>query len=280
MTAGQVYSDEIGVDEELVIHFESSGAGPRTVLLVPGWTMSTRVFPRQLCFFEHSPDYRFVTYDPRGHGLSTNTPGGHHYEQHGRDLHAFIEALKLDDIVLGGWSFGVLDALAYVDQFGAGKLSGLIMLDGAPKARGVDNTTEWVSYRYDDADGREEFFTLGPLRDRAATNVEFAEWMLEDASERNIGWVCEITNQTSNEVAALLNAAGAFLDYSDVLKHLGESLPLLYVVSEELRDAVESWRLGNTPAAEVAAFGKHLMFWERPDEFNGVLDRYLRTIPS
>ena len=279
MSSTEWRSANIRIDDELNIYLEESGQGDRVVLFIPGWTMSTQVFSAQLSHFENSGDYRFITYDPRGHGLSTNTAGGHFYEQHGRDLHLLIEALNLDEIVLSGWSFGVLDALAYVAQFGAGKLAGLIMLDGAPKARGIDNTKQWVSYSYDDADGREEFFTLGPLRDRDATNDEFARWMLEDPSEANIKWVCDITNQTRAEVAALLNATGAFLDYSELLKQLNDVLPLLYVVSEELETVVSAWSAEHTPAAQVEAFGKHLMFWERAKQFNAVLDRYLATIP-
>ena len=279
MTRDAIPSDKIRIDDELSIYYQSSGQGSRTLLFIPGWTMSTRVFEHQLSYFADSTDARFITYDPRSHGLSTDTAGGHYYEQHGRDLHAFIEALALDDIVLAGWSFGVLDALAYVSQFGSDKLCGFIMLDGSPKSRGLDNETEWVSYRYDDADQREEFFTMGPLRDRSATNIEFAHWMLEDTSQANVDWVCEITSQTRNEVAALLNATGAFLDYSSALRQLDESVPLLHIVSEVLREAVQNWSSQNTPNAQVAAFGKHLMFWERAGEFNQVLSNYLRAMP-
>ncbi len=34
----------------------------------------------------------------------------------------------------------------------------------------------------------------------------------------------------------------------------------------------------NTPAAEVVALGKHMMFWERQEEFNRILDRFLMTV--
>ena len=271
-------SRAVKIDDELTLHVESAGTEKQAVMLVPSWAMTTEVFSRQLSYFEDHPHYRFITYDPRSHGRSTDTPGGHYYEQHGRDLHALVETLELDDFVLGGWSFGVLDVLSYVDQFGSGKLSGLIMLDGSPKSRGTNNTEEWVSYRYDDADGREEFFTIGPLRDRAGTNEEFAKWMLEETSRANMEWVAGITNQTRDEVAALLNAAGAFLDYSDVLIELNDVVPLLYVVSEAVKAPVQQWSRQNTPKAQVIARGKHLMFWERAAEFNAGLEQFLESV--
>ena len=68
--------------------------------------------------------------------LSSKTEGGHDYRQHGRDLHAFIEALQLEDIILGGWSFGCLATLAYIHQYGADRLGGFVMLDGTTACNG------------------------------------------------------------------------------------------------------------------------------------------------
>ncbi|MFT7675780.1 MAG: non-heme chloroperoxidase, partial [Gammaproteobacteria bacterium] len=117
-------------------------------------------------------------------------------EQHGKDLHRYIEALSLQKIILGGWSFGCLATLSYVNQFGADRLAGFIMLDGPPRATGHDNETEWVTYRYDDADQNQLFFTCGRLREPEKTNQEFALWMLEGKTEEAINWVLEITRQT------------------------------------------------------------------------------------
>ena len=265
----------IKIDGDLTIHYEQAGQGDITVLLVPGWTMSTRVFERQLEFFRDSEQIRFISYDPRAQGLSSKTDGGHVYQQHGRDLHAFIEALQLDNIVLGGWSFGCLEALAYVSQFGAERLSGFIMIDGPPRAVGADKEREWVTYRHDDADGSQAFYTLGRLQDPEATNREFAEWMLEDKSEANIQWVLDITRQTPDNAAVLLNATAIFLDYRAALAGLEAKLPLWYLVRDGRDQVVAEWAHNNTPSASVDAFGEHLMFWERADRFNQALAEFV-----
>ncbi len=269
----------VRVDPELELCYEVAGRGARTLVFIPGWTMTTSVFERQLSHFANSSEFRFLTYDPRAHGRSTATRGGHHYEQHGRDLNGLIKNLALTDIVLCGWSYGVLDMLAYIDQFGSRRGSGVIVLDGAPTPRGPDNQHQWHAFRHDDADGMEEFFTLEPLRDRAAMNTKFASWMLEDQSPENIAWVCEMTNHTSDEIAGLLNAAGAFLDYEPLLATLSASLPVWLVVSKVLEAPVIRWRDSSAPNARVSAFGKHLMFWERADEFNRLLEEFLATVP-
>lgn len=266
------------LSEELVVHYESAGNGDTTVLFVPGWTMTSEVFTEQLAFFRDSPRYRFVTYDPRAHGRSSPSGSGHFFEQHGRDLHAFMETLALDNVMLGGWSAACLTVLSYIEQYGSARLSGLILIDGAPRWRGPDNHAYWVNYRYDDADGFEEMFTMGPLRDRAGFNRKLAEWMLEDASPERVAWINEVTNQTPDAVAALLNASGCFLDYRDTLAGLDGSLPLLYVVREAKQDVVADWARAHTPSARVEAFGHHMMFYERADRFNEVLMEFLAPI--
>ena len=245
--------------------------GDQVILLLPGWTMSTRVFERQFEYFADSQRYRFISLDPRAHGLSSKTADGHYYEQHGRDLAAFIDALELDHMVLGGWSFGCLAVLSYVNQFGSDRLRGLIMLDGPPRAAAADNQREWVTYRYDDADGSAEFYTLGRLRNAADNNRAFAAWMLENRSEENIRWVLEITEQTPDSAAALLNASSLYLDYEADLRTLEGRIPLWYLLRESQLQVAADWARVNTPSARVQAFGEHLMFWEQAEKFNAAL---------
>jgi len=264
------------IDDELTIHYEESGRGKIPVLFLPGWTMSTKVFERQLADFKESNEYRFITFDPRAHGLSSKTQEGHFYEQHGSDICAFIEKLGLENIVIAGWSFATLAVLAYVHQYGAKRLSGLIMLDGPPRAIGEDNKQEWVTYRYDDADAMQAFYTMGRLRNREIANREFAQWMLENKSSENIRWVLDITNQTPDTAAALLNATANFLDFREDLIALDGKIPLLYVVRNEIGELVSDWASRYTPTAQVCTLGEHLMFWERSDEFNQVLVEFLK----
>ena len=268
----------VQIDENLSIHYEISGSGDIDILLLPGWTMSTEVFQRQLAYFENSNEFRFITLDPRAHGQSSKTEDGHFYEQHGRDLNAFIEQLKLDKLILGGWSFGTLAILSYIHQFGSERLSALMMLDGPPRAASHDSERDWVSYQYDDADGRQALFTLGKLREPEETNREFAKWMLEDQSEANIDWLVGITQQTPNNAAALLNATSVFLDYENDLIALEGQLPLCYIMRAELRTKVNQWRNRHTPSAEIHAFGEHLMFWEKAEQFNRILENFGRKV--
>ena len=271
-----VINGHVQIDEQLSIYYQQAGQGDRVVLLLPGWTMSTAVFGRQFEYFEQSEEFRFISFDPRAHGRSSKTTNGHNYEQHGRDLHEFVNALQLDRFILGGWSFGTLATLAYVNQFGADRLTGFIMLDGPPRATAEDNQADWATYRYDDADGGQRLYSERRLSDPESANREFAAWMLEDKSEQNIRWLLDITEQTPDEVATSLNQASILLDYRDDLCALDGKIPLCYLVRAEQQKLAADWARINTPSARVTGFGEHLMFWERADEFNRQLTEFAR----
>ena len=268
-------SGYVEISDHLSLYYEEAGDGQIPVILIPGWTLSTQVFERQLDYYDKSSKYRVISYDPRGQGLSTKTVDGHTYHHHGHDLKIFMEELKLKNVVLAGHSYGLLDLLAYVHIAGIRNIRGVVVIDGFPTGIGEDNNKDFVWYSRDDADGLREWFTMTPLMNRQKYNIEFAQWMLEDATDENIKWIDRISSQTSNTVAALLNETGAYADYENELIFLGEKIPLLYVMQEEWKVKTENWVSKNTPAAEVYFMGKHLMFWERAAQFNKLLDDFL-----
>lgn len=271
-------AETIAVSDDLTIYYETAGQGERTILFVPGWGMSSAVFERQLAHFEGSTDVRVIAYDPRGQGQSSKTEGGHHYDQRGADLHALIETLDLENIVLVGWSFGVLDQFAYISQQGTGKLDAVVIVDGTVKTVGKDNTKDWVWYSKTDADGFRQWYTMAPLTDRAGFNSAFAEWMLEDPSSSNLEWVSKISNQTTGATLALLNETASYADYTEALNTLDDTLPLLIIAREEWQSVVEGYATVNLPSAEVEAFGKHMMFWDQADRFNKTLKRFVEGL--
>jgi len=271
-------SKYVQISDDVRIRYRTAGNGTQVILLVPGWTMSCDVFERQFEHFEGSSTYTMISFDPRSQGLTTHTSEGNYYEQHGRDLHAFIEKLGLDNIVLGGWSAGVFDIMAYVHQFGSSKIKGLVVIDGSPIGTGVSKETEWVWYSRDDADGFRESLTQGPLLDRVKMNDEFARWMVEEPTPEYLVWVDEIMGQTSDGIAALLNESSAYQNYGEDLKKLEGQKSLLYFVRDEWGQVARNWAANSTPSATVIAFGKHMAFWEHADHFNEALDEFLKEI--
>lgn len=274
-----VMAEEVMINNDLTLHFEQTGSGNTTIIFIPGWMMSTAVFERQLAHFKGSTQYRALTYDPRGQGQSSKPVEGHTYQQHARDLAQLIDKLGLNNIILAGWSYGVTEQLAYINQFGVEKIKGMIMIDTGPDIAG-QSYEEWVWYLNNDADGYSRSFTEGIIENRDKVITTFCQWMLEKPTAENVAWVSAIAKQTSSSVAAITNATGFYQDYSDDLKALEGKVPLLYVVRSENKAVANQWIQANTPSATAVYMGKHMMFWERAERFNRVVDDFLFALDN
>jgi len=272
-------AEEVKLNEDLTIYYEQVGSGDTTIIFIPGWMMSTEVFKHQLAHFKGSTKYRALAYDPRGQGKSSKPIEGHTYQQHARDLALMLEKLGLDKVILAGWSYGVTEQLAYLNQFGAKKIKAMIMIDTGPDVSGASRD-EWIWYLNNDSDGYAQSFTVGIIEDRENVVREFSKWMLENPTPENVAWLSKIASNTSSSVASIQNATGFYLDYSKDLIALDGKIPLLYVVRDEIREVADKWIKSNTPSATAVYMGKHMMFWERAEEFNKAVDEFISTVDT
>jgi pimeloyl-ACP methyl ester carboxylesterase len=234
------------------------------------------VFERQLSHFANSSEFTAISYDPRGQGRSSKPLDGHYYVQRGRDLAALMAALGLDKVILAGWSYGVLDMLAYVREFGVGKIRAAVVIDGAPRGLGADPATEWVW------ESPEQHIAgnsvLRTLEDRARVNRGLAEMCLESTDEKELRWLEAIIDETPDSIAALINEAAIYSDYEAELDELCRERPTLMLCREEWRAVVTAWIEAHAVPAQSEFFGKHMMFWDRAEQFNARVDRFLSEV--
>ena len=277
--AGEYEHSSLKVSNDLSLYYETTGKGEIPIVFVPGWTMSSAVFERQRDHFVDSDRFRYYAYDPRGQGQSSKPMDGYTYDQHGRDLKAFLDGLGLKQVVLVGWSFGVLKVTSYIDQFGSGNLRALVLIDGTPKTTGKDSTKDWAWVGDDNWLSNNEAYTTELLTEKREENMkEFSEWMLEKPTPEQVNWSTDISLQTPGWIAALTNATANNADYEDALKALDPELPLLFVMGEEhWHPVVDQWIATNKPTAKSVTIGRHLMFWQRSEEFNNELDKFLSS---
>jgi microsomal epoxide hydrolase len=106
---------------------EGAAAAKHPLVLIPGWRLTTAIWSRQVATF--SQERRVIVVDPRSQGDSTKTSDGDTPEQRARDLDAVLKHLKVQSFVLLGWSQGVQDVAAYVQQFGTQSLAGIVLVD-------------------------------------------------------------------------------------------------------------------------------------------------------
>lgn len=112
------------------LHYLEAGSPARpTLVLVPGWTMPAWIWGPQITAF--SRNYRVIAFDPRGQGLSEVAPSGYQHVRRGQDIADLIEAAGARQVVVVGWSLGVLDTLAYVHEQGDRRIAGLVLVDNS-----------------------------------------------------------------------------------------------------------------------------------------------------
>lgn len=254
-----------------------SGQG-RPLVLIPGWTCTADFFVHQLTGL--AEEFEVIAYDPRGHGGSTKALTGNTYTARGADLDGLLRALDLHDVALGGWSFGVLDALCYTRDVGLDRVSELLLIDEPPKvpADPLDDT-EWgeallshdgiVAFLQAMVNGREEFWT------------EYAVYMLglpEDtaADHPDIARIVELGLRTPEHVAVSTGADGLTSDLSEAAQAAAEQVPTLVLVREDWADQARAWTAANLPTAQFATMPTHMGFVVDPDGVNATIREFLR----
>ncbi|MDH4134744.1 MAG: alpha/beta hydrolase, partial [Gammaproteobacteria bacterium] len=107
------------------LHYTVTGEGPPMVF-VPGWTMPAWIFASQIEYF--SDTHRVIAFDPRSQGESAIAKTGHEPRRRARDIAELIKKEKLKDVMLVGWSLGVIDSLAYTHYHGSRDLAALVLI--------------------------------------------------------------------------------------------------------------------------------------------------------
>lgn len=266
--------DYVSVDSvhDVSLHYEQAGAGPQVVVFVPGWTMTTQFFKHQLAHYTGSKSVRFITYDPRAHGRSTKTVEGANYAAHAADLKAFIDALDLENIVLGGWSWGGVTVYEYLDAYGTDKLAGVILMDQTPRPLPLDEDS-WTDGGNDVA---HEFFRSF-VTDRIGAVKEFIPWMYtKGVSKADAAWMLEDSMLTPTTVASLLLYDGWMVDHRDTIKKV--TIPQLHVVRADQQTYAEAYLKTHVPNAQRVFMGGHGQFFDHAESFNAKLDAFLAKL--
>lgn len=256
----------VDAEDGAKIHYHEAGKGP-ALLFVPGWTMTADIWEAQIAHFAKTR--RVVAIDPRGQGDSSKAAEGLYPAARARDIKAVVDALKLSPVVLVGWSMGVPETLAFVDQFGTNDLAGVVLVDGIaggdwdPKISPLMIT-----------------WTGGFLRDRAKQTDAFVRQMYktqqsEDYLKKVVSW----SLKTPTHVAVALFLGMMTSDLRPAMAKIDK--PALIAVApggiwdplyEQMHQAIAGSRLEKFEGAG------HALFVDQADRFNAALESFLATI--
>ncbi len=101
-----------------------------TVVFIHGWPLNNKIFEYQYNVF-YKNNIRCIGIDLRGFGKSDITTDGYCYEQLAQDVYEVVMKLRLDNIVLAGFSMGGAIAVKYASMYKNFKLKKLALLAAA-----------------------------------------------------------------------------------------------------------------------------------------------------
>jgi len=239
-------------------------AGPRdapAIVFVPGWTMPAWIFGPQITYF--SRQYHVIAFDPRGQGESDIAADGYNQDRRGQDIGELLQTLGPRQVVIVGWSLGVLDTLAFIHNSGDARIAGLVLVDNSvgenppprpePQPRGKRLTHD--EYMHD--------FVLAMFHTRQPAS-----------------YIDELT-------AATLRVpeydARALLDYPVPRSYWREAImstqkPVLYIVRPHLQGQADNLLL-DRPNTQIALFphAGHALFVDAAPHFDALVGRFLST---
>src|ERR1700745_1690781 len=110
ITVGQENTDDID------IYYEDHGTG-QPVVLIHGYPLNGHSWERQERVLLQA-GYRVITYDRRGFGRRSQPTVGYDYGTFPHDLDVLLDHLRLEDVVLAGFSMGTGEVTRYLGTFG------------------------------------------------------------------------------------------------------------------------------------------------------------------
>jgi non-heme chloroperoxidase len=245
------------------LHYIDAGSG-RGIVLIPGWTMAADIFQAQIDGL--APRFHVVALDPRSQGDSDKVADGNQLERHAQDIRELLDHLHLHDVILLGWSNGVPEVLSFVDRYGTGDLSGIVLVDGF-----VDVSAVQIQK------------ALGGMlsnfqKDRRAFTDGFVRSMYK--SKQTESYIQHVEAQslktpTNTAIVEMFNVASRG-DYTPILAKVDR--PVLYVCEPQLESQgkLVQQRL---PQARVEVFkdAGHALFVDEPERFNKLIGEFIES---
>lgn len=253
----------LAVEKEQALHYEYHPGSKRPVVLIHGWGACTRVWDTVTAALTDA-GHAVLCYDQRGCGQSDKDFAANDVDLGIADAVKLVDHLKLDGVIVNGWSLG--GAVAVGTAHALGKRCAGVVLTGGATPRYVQ-AADFPHGGEPDAVAQ----TVAALRaDRPAFLWQLAAAVCAREPAEGINdWLRGIFWQTSPVADAAL-ASLAQLDQRKQLAAL--EVPLLSMIGSE--DAFVDPAIGRI-AAEMAAQGRcsvyegvgHAPFLEAPERY-------------
>ncbi len=250
------------------ISFSNQGSGDVCILLVHGWTNNNTIWDQQLP--DLTEEYQVVAVDLAGHGKSANNRSAWTMPAFGEDIAAVVNAAKLKNVILVGFSMGgpaVLEAAKLLPD----QVLGIILAEAInnPEDQVPPPVAQWIDSTFMD-------LIENPSAEKAAglgffvNNPNEAILKVQSMIDRDqTGWHEMLLENIrwSNE---------------DCIKSLEEvDVPLIVINGDYRPTAVEVFKK-YVPSfdAKILSGTGHVMMWDVTENFNRALEESIQEILS
>ena len=263
---------ELRIDEErdLKLSYKDEGpAGPEALILLHGFPFNSDLWRPQL--EQLATNRRIIAPDLRGFGGSSLAPGRYTMAQLAADVVLLLDAIKIEQAVIGGLSMGGYVVFEFYRRY-PGRVSGLLLADTRPEAdsseaKAARAKLAETATRHGARAVADQLIHRLLAPDTPATKPEI---------ERHVRDMIE-----SADPAALVAALAGMAERAESRTSLPEiTVPVQVIVGSEDQictpDEAHEWG-GEIPDARVDVIdgAGHVSNLERPTAFNRILNRFL-----
>jgi len=250
------------------LHYLEAGSGP-AIFFEPGWSMPAWIWDAQIKYFaEH---FHIVALDPRSQGDSDKPTEGNSCERRAQDIKELIEHLKLDHVVLVGWSLGVPELLTYAEQFGGSRIRAYVLVDG---------------FAWDKQDPQFITSMVGMYKQVQTNRREFTEKFVrsmykkpqpEEYIQRVVA--ASLKMPSDSAVAASVSSISR-ADWRPALAKVDR--PVLVMCQAQLKSMAADPIVSAIPTARAELFedAGHALFVDDAERFNALLGEFILHLPE
>nr|WP_321357635.1 alpha/beta hydrolase [uncultured Draconibacterium sp.] len=253
-------------NDGVTIAFDSQGKGKPAIIFVHGWTNPRTIWEEQMKQF--STDYQAVALDLAGSGESGNNRTEWTINAFSNDVIAVVEKLKLDEVVLVGFSMGAAVVIETANQIPE-KVKGVVIVDNMQNPESklppqMIPVMDSIMMDLLNNMSNEKLVAMGFYKTNQKANYKrVLQLYPEDVSQ--IGW----------HEALLGNIKWMNDNCIESLQQL--QVPLHAINSDMEPTEVEIFKkyVPGFKAKIITGVG-HLVFWEKPTEFQRLLEESIQ----
>ncbi|WKA53092.1 alpha/beta fold hydrolase [Planococcus shixiaomingii] len=264
----------IEVEAGVNIYVEDIGQG-QPVFFIHPWPLNSKFFERQVGVLAAN-GFRFIGIDLRGYGKSDKPWHGYDFDTMARDIKAVIDFLRLDNVVLAGFSIGGPIAIRYLSLYGDTGISKLLLMAAA-----APSYTQRKDFKYGKKRSEVDLLISQINQDRPRQLALYAKmYFKQRKSAQFLAWfqslgleagahsmVHSMISLRNEDVRGELNS----IRVPTAIFHGKKDRSCPFELAKELKNRI--------PRSVLIPFRSsgHGLNWDEPEKFNAELIRFLKS---